>query len=206
VGLNGVPEAGGLWSFLVSALTAEGEGSLGLTSACEPRQADRCTCTLPPDEGPCDGSCLRWFHNAATGECEVFVWGCCGGNANNFPTEAECSAVCHDPCALPPVAGICLAAIPRWYHNVLTRRCEIFIWGGCGGNGNNFPTEEECQAQCVDPCLLPPDTGPCDGVCPRWYFDPETGACQEFVWGCCGGNANNFPTEESCAATCATSD
>ena len=32
-------------------------------------------------------------------------------------------------------------------------------------------------------CSLPPDPGPCDGVCPRWFFNAETGKCEMFIWG-----------------------
>ncbi len=51
-------------------------------------------------------------------------------------------------------------------------------------------------------CELPPDPGPCDGVCPRWFFNSESGRCEEFVWGCCDGNANNFESLEECQAAC----
>lgn len=51
-------------------------------------------------------------------------------------------------------------------------------------------------------CDLPPDAGPCDGICPRWFFNGQTGQCEEFIWGCCGGNANNFETLEACQAAC----
>ncbi len=55
-------------------------------------------CSLPPDPGPCDGVCPRWFFNAETGECEMFIWGCCKGNANNFESLEECEAACGDAC------------------------------------------------------------------------------------------------------------
>ena len=55
-------------------------------------------CSLPPDPGPCDGVCPRWFFNTETGECEMFIWGCCDGNANNFESLEECEAVCGDSC------------------------------------------------------------------------------------------------------------
>ncbi len=53
-----------------------------------------------------------------------------------------------------------------------------------------------------DVCGLPPDVGPCDGVCPRYFFNAESGQCEEFIFGCCEGNANNFPTLEACEAAC----
>jgi hypothetical protein len=81
----------------------------------------------------------------------------------------------------------------------------LFIWGCCEGNANNFETLAECEAACPpehDPCFLPPDIGPCDGICPRFYYDLCTGQCETFIWGCCGGNANNFETIAECEAAC----
>ena len=53
-----------------------------------------------------------------------------------------------------------------------------------------------------DVCSLPPDVGPCDGVCPRYFFNTDTGQCEEFIFGCCEGNANNFLTLEACETAC----
>ncbi len=61
-------------------------------------------CSLRPDPGPCDGVCPRWFFNAETGECEMFIWGCCEGNANNFESLEECEAACGDSCP-PDITG-----------------------------------------------------------------------------------------------------
>jgi len=36
-----------------------------------------------------------YFHNAATGICEPFVYGGCGGNENRFSTLAECQVACQ---------------------------------------------------------------------------------------------------------------
>jgi hypothetical protein len=83
-----------------------------------------------------------------TGECTGFIWGGCGGNANNFETKEKCQAVCENTCGLAPDAGDCEAAIPRWFHDPISGRCEMFVWGGCGGNSNNFETPEECRATC----------------------------------------------------------
>eukprot|EP01083_Nonionella_stella_P095711 268780_1 len=53
-------------------------------------------------------------------------------------------------CNLPKVTGVCRAAIPRYYYNADTYRCEEFIYGGCNGNENNFETLLECSATCED--------------------------------------------------------
>lgn len=45
--------------------------------------------------------------------------------------------------------GRCRAAFQRWWYNRRTNQCERFIYGGCGGNQNNFETRDECERQCV---------------------------------------------------------
>jgi len=62
-----------------------------------------------------------------------------------------------DICELPADSGNCLAYFERFAFNPLTGECEEFVWGGCGGNDNNFETLEECQKACggsttYDPC------------------------------------------------------
>ena len=147
--LRGEPVSGRPWMFDVTVVSLDGEGPLGLTSSCTPRTPlAPCTCTLPSDVGPCDGIFPRWFHNFTTGRCEQFIWGGCDPGANNFETQADCEAACLDPCDQPAVQGECEAAIPRWYHNVLTGQCEQFIWGGCDPGANNFVTQDECEAAC----------------------------------------------------------
>lgn len=54
-----------------------------------------------------------------------------------------------DVCRLPIDAGNCRALIHRWAHDQYHHKCIQFNWGGCGGNGNRFETEEECQKQCL---------------------------------------------------------
>lgn len=54
----------------------------------------------------------------------------------------------RDICSLPEDSGLCLAAIPRWWYNRLTNQCQTFIYGGCGGNQNNFLTLIECENRC----------------------------------------------------------
>ncbi|TSL16069.1 Amyloid-beta A4 protein [Bagarius yarrelli] len=54
-------------------------------------------------------------------------------------------------------------------------------------------------------CWAPARKGPCRAKLPRWYFMAETGRCAPFTFGGCGGNRNNFESEEYCMAVCSSS-
>lgn len=41
-----------------------------------------------------------------------------------------------------------MAYIPRWGFDAKSGKCIQFIYGGCGGNANNFQTQEECENKC----------------------------------------------------------
>ena len=46
------------------------------------------------------------------------------------------------------------------------------------------------------------ETGDCRALFTRFYYNPETGDCEEFVYGGCGGNRNNFKTIKECRHKC----
>lgn len=47
-------------------------------------------------------------------------------------------------------------------------------------------------AQSYGTCSLPKVVGPCKALFRRWYYNSETKLCEEFNYGGCQGNANNF--------------
>ena len=53
-----------------------------------------------------------------------------------------------EKCYLPQKTGFCKAYFQRFYYNHNSGECEKFIYGGCGGNDNNFQTLEECIQTC----------------------------------------------------------
>nr|XP_046260112.1 tissue factor pathway inhibitor a isoform X2 [Scatophagus argus] len=55
-------------------------------------------------------------------------------------------------------------------------------------------------------CALKNEPGPCKAIKDRFFFNIDTGRCEPFEYGGCGGNANNFETLEACEDTCVVSD
>ena len=51
-----------------------------------------------------------------------------------------------------------------------------------------------------DDCYIVPQVGPCDGICPTYYYNQSTNECEEFITGCCGVEA--FNTMGQCQSAC----
>ena len=51
-------------------------------------------CQLQPDTGPCRAHSPQWFYNVTSQQCQVFVYGLCGGNDNRFHTPQDCYRQC----------------------------------------------------------------------------------------------------------------
>ncbi|XP_042300955.1 tissue factor pathway inhibitor isoform X3 [Sceloporus undulatus] len=125
-------------------------------------------------------------------------------------------------CAMKADHGPCKALHDRYHFNIKTRQCELFNYGGCQGNENNFLTLQECQEKCIVPvadlpekkkrsrfkkekpsyCLLENDPGICRGLITRYFYNQESQICEQFLYGGCLGNQNNFRSLEECQDTC----
>lgn len=53
-------------------------------------------------------------------------------------------------CLQPMVSGRCFGYVESYAYNPLERRCEAFIYGGCGGNENRFDSKAACEYSCRD--------------------------------------------------------
>uniref|UniRef100_A0A668AL58 Amyloid-beta A4 protein n=1 Tax=Myripristis murdjan TaxID=586833 RepID=A0A668AL58_9TELE len=65
-------------------------------------------------------------------------------------------------------------------------------------------TTESVEEVVREVCWASAETGPCRAMLPRWYFDRQEGRCAQFIYGGCGGNRNNFESEEYCLSVCSS--
>merc|ERR1712038_1227688 len=108
-------------------------------------------------------------------------------------------------------SGQCFAYTPMFSYNKAQGKCQEFIYGGCGGNYNKFDTLAQCQALCEK------NTGPgtcdqefgfnggppyCTAAIPMFSYNKAKGKCQQFIYGGCNGNDNQFDTLAQCQALC----
>jgi len=127
------------------------------------------------------------------------------------------------------MGGRCRAALRRWSWNQETLACENFVFGGCGENGNNYPSKKKCEKKCgylasqrvmffdavvndgadadqepepVDPCTEPEQRGPCRAAWHKFFYNSETGDCEPFIYGGCEANGNNFSSKQLCREKC----
>jgi len=51
-------------------------------------------------------------------------------------------------------------------------------------------------------CLTPKKAGPCKGAFPRWHYNAASSKCENFVFGGCKDNNNNYLSEQECLNAC----
>jgi len=106
--------------------------------------------------GFCPDYCIRVSNHSSN--C-----GACGKGLKCLPSAIETPGKCIKKreqkgrslqefkrpalCNLNKKTG-CEAAIPRFFFNKKTGKCEKFIFGGCRGNKNNFEKKTSCEITC----------------------------------------------------------
>ncbi|XP_034031506.1 kunitz-type U19-barytoxin-Tl1a [Thalassophryne amazonica] len=118
-------------------------------------------CHLPSDEGEGTSFIYSLFYNGSKDACYPFLYKGQGGNGNRFQNEKACIRNCsvnaeniypmdeRKACLLPKAIGECGFNLLSYYYNSRYDKCKKFLWSGCLGNGNRFPTQEICNATCA---------------------------------------------------------
>ena len=91
-GLAALAACGG--SALNESGSPVGPSTGGGTSAAAGSGSSGDGCSAPATPGPCDAYAPVFWHNAASGLCEPFVYGGCAGNDNRYATRDECLKAC----------------------------------------------------------------------------------------------------------------
>uniref|UniRef100_A0A182J8P5 Papilin n=1 Tax=Anopheles atroparvus TaxID=41427 RepID=A0A182J8P5_ANOAO len=223
-------------------------------SLCPPK-VEKDVCFLPAEVGECQNYTAHWYFDTKDQRCRQFYYGGCGGNGNNFVDEQACIGRCVDNgakkeepqapprseeptrqapsepaqfdrtnCRLPMDNGDreCTQLVAHYFYNVTSGSCELFTFTGCGGNANNFNTNEACEEACaarapVDVdlrgpteeqpsngtrCEDPSDYGTGKDTIIMFYYNSKQRSCEQFWYSGEGGNANRYGTEEECQRVC----
>ncbi|XP_042890911.1 kielin/chordin-like protein [Penaeus japonicus] len=132
--------------------------------------------------------------------------------------HAPVDPICNEPAIHPDVES-CGGFESLWTFDSADGRCVEIVYGGCGGTENLFETKSDCEAKCTasrasqgsrrtlagrqqDKCQLELNSGPCFGLFYRYGYNSANGRCEQFVFGGCAGNANNFETPQECQQQC----
>ncbi|XP_071002327.1 WAP, Kazal, immunoglobulin, Kunitz and NTR domain-containing protein 2-like [Oncorhynchus clarkii lewisi] len=133
--------------------TGQKEGEVGNATNPFPFPAEECL--KGPDSDDCGEESISWYYEAKRNNCFTFTYSQCNKNRNHFDSYETCMLSCgaelSAPCSLPSLQGPCKAYEPRWAYSSTLKQCQSFIWGGCGGNENNFESKEACEEMCPFP-------------------------------------------------------
>lgn len=71
--------------------------------------------------------------------------------ASNQPNMNQVPAFCF----LEPQHGNCRNTVNQFFYEPTENQCRIFPYTGCGGNGNRFKSDDECQKVCGRTFITP---------------------------------------------------
>ncbi|KAM9794683.1 protein AMBP-like isoform 1-T1 [Syngnathus typhle] len=119
-------------------------------------------------------------------------------------SEGQIFVIPSEACSLGVEAGPCFGIHQRYFYNSSAMSCQMFNYGGCLGNKNNFKSERECLQRCRTEavCRLPLTAVPCSGEPLNWSFDSMLGECLPYKAGFCQTNGNKFYSKAECDEYC----
>uniref|UniRef100_F7BAV4 Kunitz-type protease inhibitor 2 n=1 Tax=Equus caballus TaxID=9796 RepID=F7BAV4_HORSE len=83
---------------------------------------------------------------------------------------------------------------PGWCRALLALLASLLVLGADAADGEQGVHEF---------CHVLKAVGRCRAAFPRWWYNVTDRSCQQFVYGGCNGNKNNYLTKEECLEKCA---
>ncbi|XP_010134401.1 PREDICTED: tissue factor pathway inhibitor-like, partial [Buceros rhinoceros silvestris] len=177
-------------------------------------------CFHEKDAGICRGYITRYFYNKETQLCEVFKYGGCLGNQNNFKSLEECQTTCQSNSNLLPTVPAEEHPnptnsnspveepnhFPRIFGNLLPTAPNEESSNTV--NSSSPKVERKQFPIFLEPppipslCMTPMDKGLCRAKELRFFYNYSAGRCRPFRYSGCGGNENNFTSRKSCLRIC----
>jgi hypothetical protein len=107
--------------------------------------------------------------------------------------------ICPDPSVQPTVCrDECLHARCPFHPDA------ICVADPCDGCKVAFVDGQGQRLECTDRCSQPAETGHCRALFPRYFYNISSQSCEEFIYGGCEGNENNFESVQECSQHCET--
>lgn len=139
---------------------------------------------------PCSAQCSVWWSASAhTGPCWTSLQGDVWKSA--LMVGSAPLSVCSSPLLLPLPPSPFLLSL---FHSKEIHVNDLLV---------PFLTVAAIAAKSAsDVCTLESDAGPCRAAFTRFYYNTETSQCEQFIYGGCMGNGNNFKSLQECQKIC----
>ncbi|GCB62293.1 hypothetical protein scyTo_0013049 [Scyliorhinus torazame] len=167
-------------------------------------------CLVGEKVGPCRGAFPRWHYSTDRRTCEIFTYGGCKGNKNNYVDEKECKQACGG-------AKDCMGACNE-HQFTCKDKCCIDSNLECDEIPHCADASDETSCKQLSKqfdqlleidipkekarCTYPPVTGRCRADFSRFYYNPYSRTCERFTYGGCDGNENRFEKKDVCIQAC----
>ncbi|XP_054744709.1 putative Kunitz-type serine protease inhibitor [Anastrepha obliqua] len=69
-------------------------------------------------------------------------------------------------------------------------------------NASTTTAAPTAASDVIEECHQPKETGRCFALFYRYAYNVESRQCEEFIYGGCNGNQNNFESKEACEKKC----
>ncbi|XP_042365612.1 kunitz-type protease inhibitor 2-like [Plectropomus leopardus] len=187
-------------------------------------------CQKAPESGPCLAYIPRLFYNSTSKRCEEFIYGGCRGNLNNFISVSVCLETCHRAGEEYKPHWLYFRQSEFQLDRKTDRMEKSMIlfsvlllgwtWTFQGvpadeqvegtestttdeeGPTVNATLREAAVFNATEDCQKAPETGPCKAYIPRFFYNSTSMRCEEFTYGGCMGNLNNFADVSVCLEKC----